>query len=388
MPFALWPLAIGAFGIGTTEFIIAGLLPVIAADFNISIPAAANLATAYALGVFIGAPALIMLGARVPRKAMLVFLMVLFVAGNLVTAFAPSLGVAIIGRVITSMAHGAFFGIGSIIAADMVAPSKRVRAIAFMFMGLTVANLIGVPAGTWIGQNFSWQNAFIAISIIGIVTVISIGILIPHQPRPQSHNFSHEFKAFKNINVLLAMGITVFGPGAFFTSITYVAPMVTTLAGYTDNSLTWLMLLFGLGLFTGNQLGGRYADRALMPMLYITLTAQAVVLLVFNFMAHSQVISAVCIFLMAAFGFATVSPIQKLVMDKARAAGGAPTLAAAVNIGLFNLGNAIGAWLGGAVIAAGFGLQSPNWAGSVLSIIALILAVLSGITDKTRQVTQ
>lgn len=382
MPLALWALAIGAFGIGTTEFIIAGLLPVIAIDFNVTIPVAGYLATSYALGVFVGAPALIILGSKVPRKAMLVLLMLLFVAGNLVTAFAPTLGIAILGRIITSMTHGAFFGLGSIIAADMVAPSKRVRAIAFMFMGLTVANLIGVPAGTWIGQHLSWRDAFMAIAVIGVITVISIGMLIPHQPKPRNQRFAHEFNAFKNVNVLLAMGITVFGPGAFFTSITYIAPMMTELAGYSESSLAWLMLLFGLGLFTGNQLGGRYADRALMPMLYITLAAQAVVLLVFNFSAHSQVMSALCIFLMAAFGFATVSPIQKLVMDKARAAG-APTLAAAVNIGLFNLGNAVGAWLGGAVIAAGFGLQAPNWAGAILSVIALILAVLSGLTDKT-----
>ncbi|WP_027711203.1 MFS transporter [Dickeya chrysanthemi] len=382
MPLALLALAIGAFGIGTTEFIIAGLLPVIAKEFSVSIPVAGNLATAYALGVFVFAPALIVLGAKVPRKAMLVFLMLLFVAGNLITAFALSMSMAILGRIITSMTHGAFFGIGSIIAADMVAPSKRVRAIAFMFMGLTLANLIGVPAGTWIGQHMSWRDSFMVIAVIGAITAISVAMLIPHQPRPENHNFAQEFNAFRNVNVLLAMGITIFGPGAFFTSVTYIAPMMTELAGYRESSLTWLMLLFGLGLFVGNQLGGRYADRALMPMLYVTLAAQAVVLAVFNFSAHNQVISAVCIFLMAAFGFATVSPIQKLVMDKARAAG-APTLASAVNIGLFNLGNAVGAWLGGAVIAAGFGLQSPNWAGAVLSAIALILAVLSGLTDKT-----
>lgn len=387
MPIALWALAMGAFGIGTTEFIIAGLLPVIATEFSVTIPVAGNLATAYAMGVFVCAPALIILGSRVPRKAMLIFLMLLFIAGNLVTAFAPSLSVAITGRIITSMTHGAFFGIGSIIAADMVAPSKRVRAIAFMFMGLTVANLVGVPVGTWIGQHLSWRDAFMAIAVIGSITVVSIGMLIPHQPKPENQNFAQEFNAFRNVNVLLAMGITVFGPGAFFTSITYIAPMMTELARYNESSLAWLMLLFGLGLFVGNQLGGRYADRALMPMLYVTLAAQAIVLIIFNYTVHSQVMSAICIFLMAAFGFATVSPIQKLVMDKARAAG-APTLASAVNIGLFNLGNALGAWLGGAVIAAGFGLQSPNWAGAVLSAIALVLAVLSGMTDKTGHVAE
>lgn len=377
MPVALWALAIGAFGIGTTEFIIAGLLPVIAHDYGITIPVAGNLATFYALGVFFGAPALIVLGARVPRKAMLVLLMGLFVMGNALTALAPTLAVALVGRVVTSLAHGAFFGIGAIIAADMVAPSQRVRAIAAMFMGLTVANLLGVPAGTWIGQHLSWRDTFIAIAGIGLLAAASIGWLIPHQPRPANPRFAHEFNAFRNLDVLLAMGITVLGPGAFFTSITYIAPMMTSLAGFSEGSLTWLMLVFGLGLFVGNQLGGRYADRALMPMLYVTLAAQAAVLLLFNFVAYSQWLSVVCIFLMAAFGFATVSPIQKLVMDKASAAG-APTLASAVNIGLFNLGNALGAWLGGWVIAAGFGLQSPNWAGALLSLGALGLAVISG----------
>lgn len=387
MPLALWALAIGAFGIGTTEFVIAGLLPVIANNFAISIPAAGYLATAYALGVFVFAPALIILGSKMPRKSMLILLMLIFVIGNLITAFAPTLIVAISGRIITSMTHGAFFGIGSIIASDMVIPSKKVRAIAFMFMGLTVATLIGVPVGTWIGQHLSWRDTFMSVAVIGVITIISIAILIPHQPRPKTYNFSQEFNAFCNLHVLLAMGITIFGPGAFFTSITYIAPMMTQLAGFDKTSLSWLLLLFGLGLFVGNQLGGRYADRALMPMLYVTLAAQAIVLLVFNFTVHSQILSALCIFFMAAFGFATVSPIQKLVMDKARAAG-APTLASAVNIGLFNLGNAIGAWLGGAVIAAGFGLQSPNWAGALLSFIALLLAAISGMTSKTERKTK
>lgn len=384
MPIALWALAIGAFGIGTTEFIIAGLLPVIAADFDVSVPVAGHLATAYALGVFVGAPALVIFGARIPKKAMLVVLMLLFIAGNLITAMASDMSIAIVGRIVTSLTHGAFFGIGSIIAADMVAPSKRVRAIAFMFMGLTVANLVGVPAGTWLGQHVSWRATFAVISLIGVVGVLGIWRLIPHQPKAKEHKFSKEFNAFRSRNVLVAMGITVLGPGAFFTSITYMAPMAIELAGYSPATITWLMLLFGFGLFVGNQLGGKYADKALMPMLYTTLFAQGAVLLVFNFTIDSQFMTALCIFLMAAFGFATVSPIQKLVMDKAKAAG-APTLAATVNIGMFNLGNALGAWLGGVVIAAGYGLQSPNWAGGLLSFGALILALVSGMMDKAEQ---
>ncbi|ELL0573402.1 MFS transporter [Vibrio fluvialis] len=384
MPLALWALAIGAFGIGTTEFVIAGLLPAIADEFQITIPIAGYLATSYALGVFFGAPALIIFGSKIQRKTMLIFVMVLFIIGNLITAFAPSLSVAILSRIVTSLAHGVFFGIGSIIAADMVAPSKRIQAIAFMFMGLTVANLVGVPVGTWIGEHITWRLTFGLVAIVGVMTVLSVWRLIPHQPAAQDQQFSKEIKAFGNINVLLAMGITVLGPGAFFTSITYIAPMMTEIAGFSSSDVTWLMLVFGLGLFVGNHLGGKYADKALMPMLYITLSAQAIVLFVFNYAINSQIMSVICIFLMAAFGFSTVSPIQKLVMDKAKAAG-ASTLASAVNIGVFNLGNAVGAWFGGFVIASGFGLQSPNWAGGLLSAGALVLAILSGLTDKAEQ---
>jgi len=387
MPLALWALVIGAFGIGTTEFVIAGLLPAIAADFDISIPVAANLATSYALGVFVGAPILIILGRRTSQKNMLAFLTLLFVIGNLVTALAPTFEIAIAGRLITSLTHGAFFGIGSILAATMVPKEKRVRAIAFMFSGLTVATLVGVPAGTWLGQQISWQATFYAITVIGLATLAGILTLLPPSPRPKAQPIGHELAAFGNARVLLAMGITILGPAAFFTSITYIAPMMTEIAGFPEAAVTWLLMVFGFGLFVGNWLGGRYADRALMPMLYFTLLAQAIVLFAFHFMATSQVASVICIFLMAAFGFATVSPIQKLVMDKARAAG-APTMAAAVNIGLFNLGNALGAWLGGLVIAFGLGFTSPNWAGGLLSMAALALAMISGLLDRREAATR
>ncbi|MEQ9994586.1 MFS transporter [Pectobacterium versatile] len=381
MPIALWALVIGAFGIGTTEFIIAGLLPAIATDYGVTIPVAAYMATSYALGVFVGAPVLIILGSRLPKKTMLVFLAGIFVLGNLVTALAPSIGIAIVGRVITSLTHGAFFGIGSVLAAEMVPKEKRVSAIAFMFSGLTVANLIGVPVGTWISHQFSWQATFYAITVIGVATAIGVLVLIPSTAKPKAQHIGHEFAAFGNSKVLLSMGITILGPAAFFTSITYIAPMMTEVAHFSEGSITWLLMVFGLGLFVGNWLGGRFADRALMPMLYIMLFGQAAILFIFHLTASSQIASVLCIFLMAAFGFATVSPIQKLVMDKARAAG-APTLASAVNIGLFNLGNALGAWVGGSVIASGFGFTAPNWAGGILSLSALILAIAVGVVDK------
>lgn len=381
MPLALWALALSAFGIGTTEFVIAGLLPQVASDFNISIPQAGNLATVYALGVFVGAPLLIILGTRIPRKGMLMLLMGLFVIGNFITATASDFNVALLGRLVTSLTHGAFFGIGAILAADLVAPNKRVQAISFMFSGLTVANLVGVPAGTWLSQVMSWRDTFYGITAVGVLGFIGVMMLVPKIPNHERPQVKKEFAAFANIRVLLAMGITVFGPAAFFTSITYIAPMMVEIAKFDPASVTWLMVVFGLGLFLGNILGGRYADKALMPLLYLTLGGQAIVLLIFSQTAHSQVMSVACILLMAGFGFATVSPIQKLVMDKARAAG-APTLASAVNIGLFNLGNAIGAWVGGFVIAAGLGLASPNWAGALLSVIALLLALASGALDR------
>ncbi|MBW9115733.1 MFS transporter [Rhizobium cauense] len=376
MPLALFALAIGAFGIGLTEFVVAGILPQIANDFAIDIPTAGLMATTYALGVFVGAPILTILGACVPRKTMLIGLAVIFTVGNVITAIAPTLPIALAGRVLTAFNHGTFFGIGSIIAASVVAKDRQASAIAFMFSGLTVANLLGVPLGTWLAQVFGWRLVFWIVAVIGLVTILSIALLVPRIEAGKAIPIKAELRAFVDPQVLLAMGITIFGPAAFFTSITYIAPMMVNNADFSDKGIAWLMVLFGLGLAGGNWLGGRFADRSLFGTLFVTLAAQAVVLIVFWIGVENAVVASVSVFLMAAFGFATVSPIQKLVMDRASTAG-APTLAASVNIGMFNLGNAIGAWAGGAAIAAGFGLASPNWAGAILSIVALGLAILA-----------
>lgn len=376
MPIALFALAIGAFGIGLTEFVIAGILPQIATEFDISIPSAGLMATSYALGVFIGAPLMTILGSRMPRKAMLITLAIIFTLGNVVTAVAPTLAVAVTGRVITSFNHGAFFGIGSIIAASLVAPGRQASAIAFMFSGLTLANLVGVPVGTWLAQTFSWRVVFWGIAGIGLITIASIALLVPHMAKGKAIALRTELRAFFDPQVVLVMGITVFGPAAFFTSITYIAPMMIEEAGFSASGVAWLMVLFGLGLAVGNWVGGRFADRSLFGTLFVTLAAQGIVLLIFWAGIENPVIAGASVFLMAAFGFATVSPIQKLVMDRASNAG-APTMAASVNIGMFNLGNALGAWAGGAAIAAGFGLVSPNWAGAILSFIALGLAFIA-----------
>lgn len=376
MPVALFALAIGAFGIGLTEFVIAGILPQIANDFSVDIPTAGLMATTYALGVFVGAPILTILGAKVPRKTMLIALAVIFTLGNALTAIAPNFPLALAGRILTAFNHGTFFGLGSIIAASLVAKDRQASAIAFMFSGLTLANLIGVPVGTWLAQAYDWRLVFWLITGIGVLTVTSIALLVPPIKAGKAIAFKTEMRAFFDKQVLLAMGITIFGPAAFFTSITYIAPMMIEEAGFNDAGITKIMVLFGLGLAVGNWLGGRFADKSLFGTLFVTLAAQALALLIFWLGAHNAIIAYTCVFLMAAFGFATVSPIQKLVMDRANRAG-APTMAASVNIGMFNLGNALGAWVGGAAIAAGYGLTSPNWAGAILSIVALVLAAFA-----------
>ncbi|MEV4334670.1 MFS transporter [Streptomyces sp. NPDC049597] len=379
MPLALLALAIGAFGIGTTEFVIMGVLPQVAGDFGVSIPTAGWLVTGYALGVVFGAPLLTVLGTKVSRKKMLLFLMGLFILGNALSAFAPSFGVMLTGRVVASLAHGAFFGIGSVVAADLVAPEKKASAISLMFMGLTVANIVGVPGGTYIGQALGWRITFTLVAALGIIGLLGVAKLVPEQGKPGTDNVRAEFAAFKNVQVWLAMAMTVLGYGGVFAAITYITPMMTEVAGYSEAAVTWLLVLFGIGMFLGNLLGGKFADRALMPMLFASLGALSLSLLVFTATAHDKTLAAISLTLIGALGFATVPPLQKWVLDQASAA---PTLASAANIGAFNLGNALAAWLGGIVIAGGLGYTSPNWVGALLSGTALLLAFLAAHLNK------
>ncbi|QGV79648.1 MFS transporter [Streptomyces ficellus] len=379
MPLALLALAIGAFGIGTTEFVIMGLLPEVAADFQVSIPTAGLLVTGYGLGVVLGAPLMTALGTRISRKRMLMLLMGLFIAGNVLSAAAPAFELMLAGRVVASFAHGAFFGIGSVVAADLVAPEKKAGAIAMMFTGLTVANVVGVPLGTFIGQSAGWRTTFFLVAALGVLGLIGVAKLVPEQPKPAGVRLRHEFAAFRNVQVLLAMAMTILGFGGVFAAITYITPMMTDVAGFSAGAVTWLLVLFGLGMVGGNLIGGKYADRALMPLLYVSLTALALVLALFTFTAHHKVAAAVTLALIGALGFATVPPLQKRVLDQA---SGAPTLASAVNIGAFNLGNSLASWLGGIVIAAGMGFTAPNWVGAALAASALVLAVLSSALER------
>ncbi|MEE1798511.1 MULTISPECIES: MFS transporter [unclassified Streptomyces] len=379
MPLALLALAVGAFGIGTTEFVIMGLLPEVADAYGVPIPTAGFLVSGYALGVVVGAPLMTVLGTRIPRKRMLMLLMGLFVAGNTLSALAPTFGVMLTGRVVASLAHGAFFGIGSVVAANMVAPSRKAGAIAMMFTGLTVANVVGVPLGTFIGQSAGWRVTFLAVAGLGVLGLAGIARFVPEQPRAEGVRLRHELAAFRNVQVLLAMAMTVLGFGGVFAAITYITPMMTRAAGFADTSVTWLLVLFGLGMVGGNLIGGRLADRRLMPLLQVSLGALSVVLALFTLTAHNKVTAAVTLVLIGALGFATVPPLQKRVLDQASAA---PTLASAVNIGAFNLGNALAAWLGGLVIAAGHGYTAPNWVGAALAASALVLAVVSAALER------
>ncbi|GII55863.1 MFS transporter [Planotetraspora thailandica] len=379
MPLALLALAIGAFGIGTTEFVIMGVLPEVAGDFAVSIPTAGLLVTGYALGVLVGAPVMTVLGTKVPRKQMLMLLMGLFIAGNLLSAVAPSFWVMLTGRIVASLAHGAFFGIGSVVASSLVSPGKQARAISMMFTGLTVANVVGVPLGTLIGQTAGWRVTFAVVAALGVVGLIGVAVLVPAMPRQEGVRLRNELSAFRNAQVLLAMAMTVLGFGGVFAAVTYIAPMMTHVAGFGSGAVTWLLVLFGVGMVAGNLVGGRFADRSLMPMLYVSLGGLATVLALFLLTSHDKIASAVTITLIGCLGFATVPPLQKRVLDHAK---GAPTLASAVNIGAFNLGNALSAWLGGLVIAAGLGYASPNGVGALLAAAALGLAVLSAALER------
>ncbi|SEF33186.1 MFS transporter, DHA1 family, inner membrane transport protein [Amycolatopsis pretoriensis] len=379
MPAALLALAISAFGIGTTEFVIMGLLPEVAGDFGVSIPSAGLLISGYALGVVVGAPLLTALASRVPRKTVLVALMGLFIVGNVLSALAPSYGLLMTGRVVAALSHGAFFGVGSVVAASLVAPAKQAGAIALMFTGLTVANVLGVPAGTALGQAFGWRSTFWVVSALGVVGAVGILALVPHQPKSGNVGLRGELAVFRRPQVWLALAMTALGFAGVFASFTYIAPMMTEVAGFSSGAVTWLLVLFGAGLFAGNLLGGRAADRKLMPSLYVILAALALVLVAFVFTAHAKVPAAITIALFGAAGFATVPPLQARVLAKAE---GAPALASAANIAAFNLGNAGGAWLGGQAIEAGLGYTAPNWIGAVLAAAGLAVALVSGLLDR------
>jgi DHA1 family inner membrane transport protein len=380
MPLGLIALAMGGFGIGLTEFVIMGLLPEVSADFEVTESVAGYLISGYALSVAIGAILLTAAVTRFERKKVLLSLMVLFIIGNLMSALAPSYEVMMGGRIVAALCHGAFFGIGSVVAADMVAPNKRAGAIAMMFAGLTIANVLGVPFGTLLGQQLGWRSTFWAITVIGVIALIGIAALVPTTPASTTGGgLRGELGAFRNKQVWLSIAITILGYGGMFGAFTYIAFTLTEVTGFATSSVPWLLILFGSGLFVGNFLGARAADRSLTKSLVWILAILTVVLIVFAATAESKVMTVISLFFMGAFGFATVPGLQMRIMNYASAA---PTMASGANIAAFNVGNALGAWLGGITIAAGLGFTSPIWMGAAVTVAGLLVLIVAAKIDR------
>ncbi|MEI9995053.1 MAG: MFS transporter [Rhizomicrobium sp.] len=373
-------LSVGAFGIGVTEFAPMGMLPIIANDLGVSIPTAGLLISAYALGVVVGAPLMTLTTGRVPRRTLLIGLAGIFTVGNLLAAVSGSYGMLLAARVLTSFNHGAFFGVGSIVAASLVPPQRQAGAVAAMFMGLTIANVVGVPLATWAGAHLGWRAAFWGIAALGVATMSALRLTLPELRAPQDGNAMDELRVLLRGKVLGALALTVVGASAMFTVFTYIAPILRDATHASLGFVTAMLVVYGVGLTVGNWLGGRFADRSVDRTLIVTLASLCAILVAFAILMPHAGPVAVLIFLWGVASFALVPPLQLRVMT---AAADAPNLASSVNIGAFNLGNAIGAALGGGVIAGGLGYPAVALAGASASAIGLA-AVLLGRRGNAR----
>jgi DHA1 family inner membrane transport protein len=370
----LLALSVGAFGIGVTEFAPMGLLPVIAGNLHVSIPAAGLLISAYALGVMLGAPLMTLTTGRVPRRTLLIALAGIFTLGNLLAAISTGYGMLLVARIITSLNHGAFFGVGSIVAAKLVPPERQAGAVATMFMGLTIANVVGVPLATWAGDQMGWRAAFWGISVLGVITMAALRFTLPNMPAPMDGDAVSELRVLTRGPVLAALGLTVLGASAMFTVFTYITPILREQTHASLGFVTAMLMTYGVGLTLGNWLGGKFADRSVDMTLIITLSSLTAVLILFAFLMPYRVPTAILILLWGVASFALVPPLQLRVMS---AAADAPNLASSMNIGAFNLGNAIGAALGGGVIAMGLGYSAVALAAAVASALGLGAILLS-----------
>lgn len=381
MPIALLALTAGAFGIGTTEFVIMGLLLQVSTDLHVSIAAAGLLISGYALGVAVGAPVLTIATRRIPRKTVLLALMAIFTLGNIACALAANYEMLMAARVITSLAHGTFFGVGSVVATGLVPPERRASAIAIMFTGLTAATLLGVPAGAWLGLHYGWRATFWAVALIGVLAFTVLAVFVPRgkaDERPSP--LRDELAVLARPQVLLGLAMTVLGFAGLFAVFTYIQPLLTEITGVSAAAVSPILLLFGGGLAVGNLLGGKLADRSLMPALLGTLVALAVVLGAMQWVIHTPVTAVVFVVLLGIASFATVAPLQLRVLEKAAGAG--QNLASSLNIAAFNLGNALGAWVGGVVIERGPGLGALGWVAGLLTLAGLAIALWSRALDR------
>lgn len=379
--FPLLALAIGAFGIGTTEFSPMGLLPVIAQGVGVSIPAAGMLISAYAIGVMVGAPLMTLLLSHRGRRNALIFLMAIFTVGNVLSAIAPDYATLMIARIITSLNHGAFFGLGSVVAASVVAKEKQASAVATMFMGLTIANIGGVPAATWLGETIGWRMSFMATAGLGVISMVSLFFSLPKGGAGARPNVRNELAVLMRPQVLTALLTTVLGAGAMFTLYTYISPVLRTLADATPVFVTAMLVLIGVGFSIGNFLGGKLADRSVTGTLKGFLLLLIAIMLAIPLLARSEIGAAIAMVVWGAATFAVVPPLQMRVM---RVAHEAPGLSSSVNIGAFNLGNALGAAAGGAVISGGLGYSFVPVMGAIIAGLGLLLVLFSGRNSASR----
>lgn len=376
MRIPLYALAASAFAIGTTEFVIMGILPDVARDLGVSLPAAGWLISGYALGVAFGAPLMAALTGSLKRKTALQLLMLIFIVGNISSALADSYSGVMISRIVTSFTHGAFFGIGAVVAAGLVAPERRASAVALMFSGLTLANVIGVPLGTLIGQEFGWRATFVGVTVLGVIAQLALWFLLPAKLQADEERVSmrREMVVLRNPLVLIALATTVLGFGGVFAVFTYITPLLQEISGFSDKAVAGILLLFGVGLTVGNLWGGRLADTHPLRALRLELAALALIMAALSFVLSIQWLTILTIFVWGVAAFATVPALQMQIVAKAE---GAPNLASTLNIGAFNIGNALGAWLGGLMLIQGWGLSSLPWVAAAMAIGALLLVVLS-----------
>jgi DHA1 family inner membrane transport protein len=379
---ALLALALGGFGIGTGEFVTLGLLPNMADSLHVSIPQAGHLISAYALGVVVGAPLLTAAAVRLPRKGLLITLALALAIGNFGSALTPSFDSLLAVRFLAGLPHGAYFGVASVVAANLVEANRRSSAMSVVFAGLTVANVVGVPLTTLIGQHTSWRVVFALVGVVEVVAALGMLGLVPVDRADAAGDLPQlreELHAFRNRQIWLSLGIATIGGGAMFASFSYIAPMMTHLAGFAQSSITPLLVLFGVGMTAGNLVGARLADRALMRTIYVAMSCEIVVAVAFFYTAHNEVTAAITILL---FPFTAMVLLPALQSRIVTLAGGAPNLAAASIHAAFNIANSIGAWLGGLTIAAGLGYGSPNLVAAGLAALGLMIALMSGRLDR------
>ncbi|WP_461788508.1 MFS transporter [Pedobacter sp.] len=369
----LIPLTFGGLGIGITEFVMMGLLPDIAKDLSITIPKAGHLISAYALGVVVGAPILAIIAAKYPPKRILLALMLLFTLFNAISAFAPSYTTLFLARFLSGLPHGAFFGVGSVVASRIAPPGKQAQAVSLMFAGLTIANLFGVPLGTYIGHNYSWRYSFGIVALVGIVTLISLKYWLPQLPAVKDRNLKTELNFFAKREAWIIILMISIGTGGLFCWISYIAPLMTVVAGFAESSVTYILMLAGLGMLVGNFVGGYLADKfSPAKACVILLLSMSLILIIVFFVSHHPALALITTFLTGGIAFASAAPIQMLMI---RTAKDSEMIAASASQASFNIGNALGAFFGGLPLVYSLSYNYPSLVGATMAFVGALLAL-------------